>query len=153
MKKLDETDQARMDTLLTELDDTVSDIESAVDAFNVAQQDAYQVLQAAVIEYNEARTRALADVERAYHAHIIKIGEVNGFIQDVHSEMESYYDERSEKWKEGEDGQAYQDWMEQWSYEADEPPTPEVEELEVEEPEEMTYEAVTADDLDLPTEI
>ena len=34
--------------------------------------------------------------------------------RDIVSEMETYYDERSEKWQEGDAGSAYADWKGEW---------------------------------------
>jgi len=34
----------------------------------------------------------------------------HGVIEDITNEMDSYYDDRSEKWQEGDNGQAYQEW-------------------------------------------
>jgi hypothetical protein len=43
-----------------------------------------------------------------------KIKELNQFIDDIRSDMQDYYDERSEKWQESDNGQMYQDWIDQW---------------------------------------
>lgn len=36
------------------------------------------------------------------------------FVADVLSEMERYYDAKSEKWQEGDNGQQYSSWKDQW---------------------------------------
>lgn len=39
--------------------------------------------------------------------------ELFGVLDDIVSAMESYYDERSEKWQEGDAGNAYSEWKDQ----------------------------------------
>jgi hypothetical protein len=60
--------------------------------------------------------------EQAYGALVDAIDEYNGVVQDVVTyrdeiaqEMEDYYEERSERWQEGDAGQAYTNWMEAWT--------------------------------------
>jgi chromosome segregation ATPase len=36
---------------------------------------------------------------------------LHGIIDDAHSEAESYYDDRSETWQDGERGQVYSQWV------------------------------------------
>lgn len=55
---------------------------------------------------------ALANLEQA-------IQEANEFIEDVHTSMEEFYDERSQRWQESEAGSAYEDWISEWGTEID----------------------------------
>ena len=43
----------------------------------------------------------------------------NEWRNNIHSEMENYYDERSEKWQEGDAGSAYSDWKDNYGNEFD----------------------------------
>lgn len=36
------------------------------------------------------------------------------FVGDIHSEMDSYFEDKSEKWQEGDNGQQYDSWRTQW---------------------------------------
>ncbi len=40
--------------------------------------------------------------------------ELNALRQEWHSEMEGYYEERSERWQQSEKGMAYEEWKETW---------------------------------------
>lgn len=56
-------------------------------------QNAQAALNAAIADYNEL-------VDEAY-----------GFVEDIHSEREGEYDDRSERWQEGERGEAAATWL------------------------------------------
>ena len=52
------------------------------------------------------------------------VGELNSAIEEaeelrdeVHSALEEYFDNRSEKWQEGDTGTAYREWMDEWDNE------------------------------------
>lgn len=42
------------------------------------------------------------------------VAEVEEFRDGLVGEMQDYYDERSEKWQDGEKGSAYSDWKNEW---------------------------------------
>ena len=69
-----------------------------------------------------------------------RIREVAAFMQSIHDQQENYFDERSTNWQEGDAGQSYESWMDEWNTD--------LEELdEVELPDEMDepeFEAITA---------
>ena len=74
-----------------------------------AVNDAFDELDSAVAEYNTTAA------------------DVSEFVNEVHGDMESHYNDRSEKWQEGEAGVAYYEWMSAWDGAAPE-------EIEVERP-------------------
>jgi hypothetical protein len=39
---------------------------------------------------------------------------LNNFIEDQRSQMQNYFDGRSEKWQESDKGDAYQNWIDAW---------------------------------------
>jgi len=67
---------------------------------------------------HEAVQAAVADLNTT-------IQEANELITEVHNDQEVYFDERSEKWQEGDAGSAYSDWMQEWDSEIDEVESPE----------------------------
>lgn len=82
---------------------------------------ARDALNAAIREYN----RQVKDM----HAVLLvpKVQEVNdaveacnAFVDEVHSDQENYYEDRSDNWREGDAGQSYSDWMSSWELELDE---------------------------------
>jgi uncharacterized protein YukE len=67
---------------------------------------------------HEAVQAAVADLN-------VTIQEANELITEVHNDQEVYFDERSEKWQEGDAGSAYSDWMSEWESEIEEIEAPE----------------------------
>ena len=66
-------------------------------------------------DYNESLDEDdLQKVEQVVTALNEQIDAANEFIQDQHEMMDSYYNDRSESWQEGDRGQAYQGWMDEW---------------------------------------
>lgn len=45
------------------------------------------------------------------------IEEAEELRDEIHTAMEEYYDARSEKWQEGETGEDYKEWMDEWETE------------------------------------
>lgn len=76
------------------------------------------------------------------------IEEANGLREEIESDAQSYHDEKSEKWQEGERGSAYSDWISSWQNEVEE-----IEEVSIEAVAcvEEVPETLLSDD-DYPTE-
>lgn len=91
--------------------------------------EAYREMEAAIGYYNVAVSEAFAKLAPAVEAFNAKVTEANEFIGEVHDEQEAYFDEKSERWQEGDAGSAYSDWKGEWETE--------VEEVELEEPGEL----------------
>lgn len=65
----------------------------------------------------------------------------NEFRQGIADDQENYYDERSEKWQEGDNGSAYSEWKDSWGNEFSE--------VEMEFPDELEEpDCDAADDLE-----
>jgi hypothetical protein len=117
MKSLDKVDLKRRDELVETLDQSYQRLENAFTEYNNKVADLFAPVQTAIDEYNAI----IADAE--------------GFRDDVISQIDDYMSERSEKWLEGERGQAYGEWKDSWDNLS-------FEEIPIEQP----------DDLDLFTE-
>jgi lipopolysaccharide biosynthesis regulator YciM len=102
--------------------------------------DAAEAVRAAVEKYNTKMSEAWVEVDKAVEEYNRKVEDANNFIQEIHSDMESYYDEKSEKWQEGEAGQLYREWLEAW--------TKEIDDCELDQPDELE-EPDLADDSDI----
>lgn len=92
MKRLNKDHQAERDRLRNLLQEKSAAIESAWGDF----EGAHETLVNAVDEYNGA------------------IQEVAEWRDGIVSEMQDYYDERSERWQEGDAGQEYDSWKDEW---------------------------------------
>lgn len=85
--------------------------------YETAQTDANAVIAAAIATLNE-KIAALNAV----------VADANSTREEIESEMQSYADDRSEKWQESDRGSAFSDWLSSWGFEIEE-----VEEVEVTE--------------------
>jgi len=48
------------------------------------------------------------------------VGEANAFCEEIQQGQENYISERSDSWQDGENGQTYKAWAEEWSLTVDE---------------------------------
>lgn len=96
MTKFTKYQLAEHDTVCNQLTDKFTDLEMAIDAFNEALAKAWEPLEAALSNYNDA------------------ISEANVFAEGIVSDMQEYSEGKSDKWKEGDRGTAYSAWMAQW---------------------------------------
>lgn len=102
-------------------------------------------LDGALTEYNRRVAKAFSDLQPFVTAFNERVSEANEFVSTVHDDQQAHFDERSEKWQEGDVGSAYSDWMSQWELA--------VEEVELEEPGELEMPDVDLDAFaDLETE-
>jgi chromosome segregation ATPase len=77
-------------------------------------------LNAAVETYNAACEEAWKDVLKAQTAYNQQVEVAQAFITEIHETRQSEFDDKSEKWQDGEAGQAVSGWLEQWEVELDE---------------------------------
>lgn len=96
MKKLTKTQEKEKDKHSTDLFDTFSALEMAVDDFNDKVVELRIGVEEAATAYNSAVARA------------------RDFCSEVMSDMDSYEGARSEKWQESDAGQSFQDWKSEW---------------------------------------
>ena len=75
---------------------------------------AHDELEGAITKYNEKVAAAFAELEPVVAALNAKIFDANTFTKEIHDEQQSFFDEKSEKWQEGDAGSTYTDWMNTW---------------------------------------
>jgi uncharacterized protein YukE len=92
MKSLSKSDLARKQKLVEEYQEFAEEVSNAHSAY----EDAVRVLNEKIDALNE------------------HLETMNAFAQDIGNEIESYMDERSDKWREGDMCTAYEDWLQQW---------------------------------------
>lgn len=124
MNNLTKTQLAERNTLNVALAVKKSDIEEAIDIYNTAMQEAWLAVETAQAEYNEA------------------IQNANEWISGVRQEIADFISERSDKWQEGDKGQAASAWQDAYENE--------LSELEIERPEDIEIDDLqdTIDSLD-----
>jgi len=81
MKKFSKADVVKRDGYINKLKSAQADIETAIREVNSVVQ-----------EYNDT------------------LAEAQGWLEDLGSSIESYMDEKSEKWQEGDAGSAFSEW-------------------------------------------
>ena len=99
MKSLNKKQSTELAEHVKKLADADATLGEAVDQFNLDVEFAKGKLENVLEEYNDA-------VESA-----------NEFRSGLADSMETYQDERSEKWHEGDAGQAYASWFDSWANE------------------------------------
>ena len=130
--KFTKQEETRRDALRDKLEEARAHLDLEVDAEIRIIEDAYAAINASFERYNEV------------------LVEAQGFVEDIASEREGEFDDKSERWQEGERGDATRDWITTLQDTA----TDQLEPLEALsfEPPEMSFES-HADILDnLPTE-
>jgi uncharacterized protein YukE len=93
MKKLSKRDLERRTEVLAKLQAAEKQIDEAIVVVNSVIDEK---VNAAITRYNEA------------------VSELESLRDDIVAEMESYVGDRSEKWQEGDAGQAYEEWKSEW---------------------------------------
>lgn len=96
MKRLSKQDQSDRDSLAQAIDDARTALESAVAEYNSKVSELWQPVEDALTAYNGAVDNAQL------------------FRDGIVQQMEDYMGERSEKWLDGDSGQAYQEWKDSW---------------------------------------
>ena len=92
MKKLNKTQLAELAAHVTELVNKKQEIDESWDKIG----EAYEAFESAIGEYNTA------------------LASVTEWRDDIVQQMSDYQSERSDKWQEGEAGQQYQSWIDEW---------------------------------------
>jgi hypothetical protein len=95
--KLTKQEDARKSELESELEQLVGD---ATDGLEVLRDKIGEL----VTEFNEKYVSPLSE----------KMTEAYGFVEDIVNERQGDFDDKSERWQEGERGQAAQSWIQEW---------------------------------------
>ena len=109
MKRLSKQQAAQHAKLATDLTEARDSLNQAIREYNRRVKD----LHASLLMYRVAKVNTAAKA-------------CNAFVSDVHDEQESYYEDRSDNWREGDAGSAYEEWKNSWEVNLDE--------LELEDP-------------------
>lgn len=109
MNKLTKENIKERDALCAILRDRRSDLEIGVEQFNAAIETGLQQLKELADGHNEAAQS------------------VRDWLEGVVETMQSYFDDRSEKWQESDKASEYQGWMEEYEVSMDPWEVPEIE--------------------------
>lgn len=116
MNRLTKERVSERDALASKLTDARADLDKALSDFNTKMQEAFGPVEAAREAYNAV------------------VGEANTYIETVKGDQENHYNDKTEKWQDGEKGQAYSSWMEAFDLQISEIDGFEPDPVEYEEP-------------------
>ena len=91
-----------------------------IDGLLQALLDAHALLDNAVLVYNEALTAAHTELQPHVEAYNGAASDLVGYVNGLAEEHDEEWNNRSEKWQEGEAGSAAQSWIESLRIEIDE---------------------------------
>ena len=97
MKRLSRQQQAQHEVLVTQLTKARDELNAAIAQFNEGVSRLHGELLVPKVEATNAALVA-----------------VNTFVEEIHGDQESYYEDRNDNWREGDAGQAYDSWMNEW---------------------------------------
>lgn len=97
MKKLSKEEISRKSQLIEDLATTAHEIQESITSFNVVLQALFEPIEELTGRYNELVCNA------------------REFLESVHEQQEAYMEDKSEAWREGDAGQAYEEWADAWS--------------------------------------
>lgn len=113
MFKFTKDEKTQIAQSVSDLAEARADLDNASHEYNQAVQDAYAVLEESIGAYNA------------------KLEDARSVLTDIHSQAESDFSDKSEKWQEGDKGTATQEWIDtlsealDWFNDIDMPSEPE----------------------------
>jgi hypothetical protein len=128
--KLSKSDIARRDELTEAVRNARSELDDEINA------------------YNEKLGELKAEVETALNAYNEKLADLKSWAEDIASEADSEWNDKSERWQEGDKGEAARTWIDEWQGFS-------AEDIEIEWPEDVSIDTMddAADDVEqLPEE-
>jgi hypothetical protein len=117
--KLTRQDSAQLGELMAKAADVAGTLETSIAKFNEIVAEHFASLREALDAYNQAQA------------------DVRTFIEETHQSLEDEFSDKSEKWQDGERGQAVREFIDEWQQVAGD-----ITDVEIEEP--------TAIEVDLP---
>lgn len=93
MNNFSKTERAEIDEITSDLSGLSDTLDKAVDAYNAAMAEPKEAVETALAAYNA------------------RLADLRGLYEELRDRAADYHGGRSEKWQEGEKGQAYQEWI------------------------------------------
>lgn len=123
--KLTKAERKRIDDLLTRMADQGQKVQAEVESYNETVNEARSKLDDEIDTYKEIRD------------------ELRGVIEDIHSEKEGEYDDKSDNWRDGDRGSSTYDWIEKLN----EVKSTLEEDIEIPDAEDLTIELPDTDEI------
>lgn len=125
------------DQYMTAMELAAEKIRAAIAAHNEKATALWDEVAEAVGNYNTMVGESWQDVDKAISEYNETLASANAWREKVESEAQQLYDSRSEKWQDGERGQAMAEFIEAYGSEFEELDVDAPEELEVEQPDDV----------------
>jgi len=125
--KLTKTEETRLEKLKTDLTDTYSGLEKAVSDYNEGEDELRAAIDNALALYNQ------------------NLAEFRSFVEEVATDRRNEYDEKSDGWREGDNGSTADEWISTWE-------GADLEDAEVKYPDQLELDFENHADTDLPVE-
>lgn len=90
-------------------------VDHAIQAFNEVRDEAWETLQDAITTYNDAITDAFMAVAQAEEGFVDALSDLKSTIDEMVSDWESDFSDKSERWQEGEKGEAARAFIDAWA--------------------------------------
>lgn len=113
--KLTKREMSERDSLAEDLHNAHTKLVQAMADYNTRMGELRDALDDAVAVYNEGREEALASLEDARDAYNSLLEDTKEFVSNVTGNAQSVFDERTDKWQDGDRGRAASDWINQWT--------------------------------------
>jgi hypothetical protein len=124
--KLNKDQDSKLDTLLQKLVGSYDNLKTSVEEYNTGLKELQSKVEGEVSKYNE------------------DLSNLKSFVDEVTTEKREEFDDKSETWQEGENGQAAEEWISTWE-------GAELQEITLQFPDELEID-FDPEDLDLPSE-
>lgn len=123
MRRLNKRQLKEREQVVANLRAAESIVHKAIETFNEAKNTAWakhiepklEALSGAINNYLSAVNTAEDDLNEATEDYETACQDASSWSDDLYEEMDSYFCERTERWQDGEKGQAYQKWASSYS--------------------------------------
>lgn len=145
MRRLSKKQVAAINGAKEAVTEATDKLKEAVESIREEGQEKLQAIRDAVEEFTSWRddaTRDDSEFDEVFMEYQTALGDARDVIDVIAAEAESYYDEKSEKWQEGEKGESYSEWMDRLREISafEEPERPEIQPLYLGVPDEVEVE-------------
>jgi hypothetical protein len=119
--------------------------ETELEKLKTTLTDAYSGLEISVNDYNEKVEEVKDAVDSALATYNAALAEFRSFVEGVATSRRDEYDEKSDGWKEGDNGSTAEEWISTWE-------GADLEDAEIKYPDQLELEFDNHADTDLPGE-
>jgi oligoendopeptidase F len=125
--KLTASEDAKLQKLKADLTEAYTEVETAVNDYNEHVQELHQSVDIAMVSYNAT------------------LSELRYLVNEISGDKRSEFDEKSDAWKEGDNGSAADEWISTWE-------GTDLEDATISYPDQLELEFDNHGDIDLPSE-